>query len=163
MIIDLLVCQNGRFTLEAIRNTDTTEMSIVTEWSPSASSDLPRVREEAVFPTVGHDLGGRTLRMGTMTVGAMGKTSPHPLPAFIPFVRGLVPYTSGRGNRQGRLADQFKICADVENSKRRKKGGYGLVCWLLACLTSQQHASVSQGRICSESLLVTTLRSRRSK
>ena len=24
------------------------------------------------------------------------------------------------------------------------------VCWLLACLTSQQHASVSQGRICSD-------------
>ena len=26
----------------------------------------------------------------------------------------------------------------------------GFVCWLLACLTSQQHASVSQGRICSD-------------
>ena len=25
------------------------------------------------------------------------------------------------------------------------------VCWLLACLTSQQHTSVSQGRICSDS------------
>ena len=25
-----------------------------------------------------------------------------------------------------------------------------LVCWLLACLTSQQHANVSQGRICSD-------------
>ena len=24
------------------------------------------------------------------------------------------------------------------------------VCWLLACLTSQQHASVSQGRICGD-------------
>ena len=24
------------------------------------------------------------------------------------------------------------------------------VCWLLACLTSQQHASVTQGRICSD-------------
>ena len=24
------------------------------------------------------------------------------------------------------------------------------VCWLLACLTSQQHANVSQGRICSD-------------
>ena len=23
-------------------------------------------------------------------------------------------------------------------------------CWLLACLTSQQHSSVSQGRICSD-------------
>ena len=27
---------------------------------------------------------------------------------------------------------------------------YGFVCWLLACLTSQQHASVSQGRICTD-------------
>ena len=26
------------------------------------------------------------------------------------------------------------------------------VCWLVACLTSQQHASVSQGRICSDKL-----------
>ena len=26
----------------------------------------------------------------------------------------------------------------------------GLVCWLVACFTSQQHASVSQGRICSD-------------
>ena len=26
----------------------------------------------------------------------------------------------------------------------------GFVCWLVGCLTSQQHASVSQGRICSD-------------
>ena len=26
----------------------------------------------------------------------------------------------------------------------------GGVCWLVGCLTSQQHASVSQGRICSD-------------
>ena len=26
----------------------------------------------------------------------------------------------------------------------------GIVCWLLACLTSQQNASVSQGRICTD-------------
>ena len=26
----------------------------------------------------------------------------------------------------------------------------GEVCWLVGCLTSQQHASVSQGRICSD-------------
>ena len=28
----------------------------------------------------------------------------------------------------------------------------GFVCWLVACLTSQQQASVSQGRICSDNL-----------
>ena len=27
---------------------------------------------------------------------------------------------------------------------------YRFVCWLLACLTSQQQASVSQGRICRQ-------------
>ena len=26
------------------------------------------------------------------------------------------------------------------------------VCWLVGCLTSQQHASVSQGRICTDNL-----------
>ena len=34
----------------------------------------------------------------------------------------------------------------------------GLVGWLLACLTSQQHASASQGRICSGNLRAATLR-----
>ena len=29
-------------------------------------------------------------------------------------------------------------------------GGGGIVCLLVGCLTSQQHASVSQGRICSD-------------
>ena len=28
--------------------------------------------------------------------------------------------------------------------------GAGFVCWLVACLTSKQHDSVSQGRICSD-------------
>ena len=30
------------------------------------------------------------------------------------------------------------------------RGGGGVVCLLVGCLTSQQHASVSQGRICSD-------------
>ena len=30
------------------------------------------------------------------------------------------------------------------------KKGAGFVCWLVACLTSHQHASVSQGWICSD-------------
>ena len=29
----------------------------------------------------------------------------------------------------------------------------GDVCWLVACLTSQQHANVSQGRICSDNFM----------
>ena len=32
----------------------------------------------------------------------------------------------------------------------REQGRKGFVCWLVGCLTSQQHASVSHGRICSD-------------
>ena len=38
----------------------------------------------------------------------------------------------------------MKVVRKVERRKRRK------VCWLVGCLTSQQQASVSQGRICSD-------------
>ena len=34
----------------------------------------------------------------------------------------------------------------------------GIVCLFVCCLTSQQHASVSQGRICSDNLGAATLR-----
>ena len=37
-------------------------------------------------------------------------------------------------------------------------GGLGIDCLLVACLTSQQHASVSQGRICSDNFRAATLR-----
>ena len=36
----------------------------------------------------------------------------------------------------------------VATGPKRRRGEGG--CWLLGCLTSQQHASVSQGRICSD-------------
>ena len=36
-------------------------------------------------------------------------------------------------------------------SQRSRAGETGLVCLLVGCLTSQQHASVSQGRICTDS------------
>ena len=39
-----------------------------------------------------------------------------------------------------------------ERERERERGGggeMGFVCLLVGCLTSQQHASVSQGRICS--------------
>ena len=35
------------------------------------------------------------------------------------------------------------------NGEQERKGRKA-VCWLVACLTSQQQASVSQGRICSD-------------
>ena len=37
-----------------------------------------------------------------------------------------------------------------QTQKEREGGGREFVCWLVACLMSQQHASVSQGRICSD-------------
>ena len=42
----------------------------------------------------------------------------------------------------------------VERIKRRGKETREslFVCWLVGCLTSQQQASVSQGRICSDNL-----------
>ena len=42
------------------------------------------------------------------------------------------------------------IAEYVTNRKWRRTGHIArmFVCWLVACLTSQQHASVSQGRIC---------------
>ena len=42
--------------------------------------------------------------------------------------------------------------------KDRPSRSGALVCLLVGCLTSQQHASVSQGRICSENLHAATLR-----
>ena len=40
---------------------------------------------------------------------------------------------------------------DTQQAFRSASGdAVGFVCWLLACLTSQQQASVSQGRICSD-------------
>ena len=38
-----------------------------------------------------------------------------------------------------------KANKQIKKHKKEQK----IVCWLVACLTSQQHASVSQGRICS--------------
>ena len=53
-----------------------------------------------------------------------------------------------------------KLVKDMNSDKRKRvpDGGWvllvlsssGLVCWLLACLTSLQQASVSQGQICSD-------------
>ena len=39
---------------------------------------------------------------------------------------------------------------DVEISSKWDAGGADDVCLFVGCLTSQQHASVSQGRICSD-------------
>ena len=46
---------------------------------------------------------------------------------------------SNRGLPEGELAACFHVVVFFLQ-----------VCWLLACLTSQQHAAVSQGRICSD-------------
>ena len=48
----------------------------------------------------------------------------------------------GEGGREGERERE-------ESEGERERGGGGRVCLLVACLTSQQQASVSQGRICS--------------
>ena len=42
--------------------------------------------------------------------------------------------------------DLLAFVCGIYGARRRE----GFVCWLVACLTSQQQASVSQGRICSD-------------
>ena len=37
-----------------------------------------------------------------------------------------------------------------KKGKKEKEEEKKIVCWLVGCLTSQQHASVSQGRICTD-------------
>ena len=41
-------------------------------------------------------------------------------------------------------------CVPSRGTKVRVRRREGVVCWLVACLTSQQRASVSQGPICSD-------------
>ena len=45
--------------------------------------------------------------------------------------------------RAGHFAEYTRVAIEDLN---------GIVCWLVACLTPQQQASVSQGRICSDNL-----------
>ena len=43
--------------------------------------------------------------------------------------------------------DQITLSTDEKRTTAR-----GKFCWLVACLTSQQHASLSQGRICTDNI-----------
>ena len=48
----------------------------------------------------------------------------------------------GGGGGEGGGVDHFSWSSDKEPTSRA--GNVGFVCWLVGCLTSQQHASVSQ-------------------
>ena len=50
--------------------------------------------------------------------------------------------------RSRSVAGEGLCCGDVRQAHRETKQTR-VVCWLVGCLTSQQHASVFQGRICS--------------
>ena len=52
----------------------------------------------------------------------------------------------GKGWRGERIQEN----EEMQKQRRARRTGEHRVGWLLACLTSQQHASVSQGRICSD-------------
>ena len=65
------------------------------------------------------------------------------------------------GEAWGRRGEKIETKRKHGRKKKRQTGGLAgrrtngkadkrFVCWLLACLTSQQQASVSQGRICSD-------------
>ena len=47
---------------------DTTNASFLTEWPPFSYSSTPPLTEFSVFPNLMAGLGGRTLRMVTLTV-----------------------------------------------------------------------------------------------
>ena len=53
--------------------------------------------------------------------------------------------------------ERFEGCCSQKGLSQNTEGS-GPVCLLVGCLTSQQHASVSQGRICSDNLRAATLR-----
>ena len=55
----------------------------------------------------------------------------------------------------GSMGQKLSVCDTGHLERINQKGWTSRVqflhvCWLLACLTSQQHVSVSQGRICSD-------------
>ena len=56
-----------------------------------------------------------------------------------------------------RVAVEIDVEETISVAKEASVCGSSLflfVCWLVGCLTSQQHASISQGRICSDNLYV---------
>ena len=66
-----------------------------------------------------------------------------------------VKETDRDGNRQTETdrdghAQRQRQCQIQSDRERGRETQRQRVCWLLACLTSQQHASVSQRRICSD-------------
>ena len=68
--------------------------------------------------------------------------------------KSLIPLLKkkrGGGERRGCGADLVKLLSMHANSganRQAQKRTHS--CWLVGCLTSQQQASVSQGRICSD-------------
>ena len=83
------------------------------------------------------------------------QTLVSPLPSFRPtmflfsvFYRGtlLIHFFSSTIT----AATTTAIIIIISSRRRRDRGRKRFVCWLVAYLTSQQHAHVSQGRICTD-------------
>ena len=61
-----------------------------------------------------------------------------------------VEVTASTGWQAGGGGTGLEVTASTGWQARVEGQGLGFVCWLVGCLTSQQQASVSQGRICSD-------------
>ena len=57
--------------------------------------------------------------------------------------------TDRHRQRQRERADRDREDGTTEREQTAYVRDKGFVCWLVGCLTSQQQASVSQGRICT--------------
>ena len=59
-------------------------------------------------------------------------------------------FTSSLEGRDGaRLSPTRPSWAEIKGDHTHGPNAWRRVCWLVGCLTSQQHASISQGRICT--------------
>ena len=84
--------------------------------------------------------GGGGLLLCTLCCGLLTEGIVHPL-IFAFFGGGG---EGGRGDRQTEMDRQKRKEIQADRHEEKSES------WLVGCLTSQQHASVSQGRICSD-------------
>ena len=59
-----------------------------------------------------------------------------------------LPAGAGQDNFIYLLSGPDYVACECQEEEEERQREVGFVCWLVGCLTSQQQASVSQGRIC---------------
>ena len=78
------------------------------------------------------------------------KTGPASLKTYCGHLYGWMGGRCKEISNTGDLGFRAVTAHRRTERRRRTRTRRRLVCWLVACLTSQQHANVSQGRICSD-------------